>query len=164
MYKIIFGQHILLKLDHYLVRIVVLNIYYVWSMFSQNMHGLNLWTIKKLKHFFMVFFIFVVGINIHHYPIGNKPIDADYSALKKEIESSHKTPNFKAGDRLGITKYKNMFSKAYIKNFQKKYLWLILHWELMLGYISFTWRNNSRKLFWKRIVEQIINGLLSRTR
>ena len=31
----------------------------------------------------MVFFIFVVGINTHHYSIGNKPIDADYSALKK---------------------------------------------------------------------------------
>ena len=39
---------------------------------------------------------------------------------KKEIESSHKTPKFKAGERLRITKYKKMFSKAYIKNCPKE--------------------------------------------
>ena len=32
-----------------------------------------------------------------------KPIFAEYSALSKEFESSHKAPKFKIGDRVRIT-------------------------------------------------------------
>ena len=45
--KIIFGQQILLKQDHYLLLIVVLNIFYVWQTFSLTMHESNLWKIKS---------------------------------------------------------------------------------------------------------------------
>ena len=53
--KIIFGQQIYMKWDHYLLRIEVLNIYYVWQMFSPNMLGVDLWKTKKLKRFFFGF-------------------------------------------------------------------------------------------------------------
>ena len=48
-----------------------------------------------------------------------KPINADYSALTKDIESSHKPPKFKVDasqDKVRITKYKNIFSKVYTKS------------------------------------------------
>ena len=48
-----------------------------------------------------------------------KPIDADYSALSEENEMNLKAPNFKIGDRVIITKYKNIFSKGCTKR------WLI---------------------------------------
>ena len=44
--------------------------------------------------------------------MGKKTIDADYSALTEEIESRHKAPKFKVGDRVSIIKYKNIFSKG----------------------------------------------------
>ena len=50
--------------------------------------------------------------NTYHCSIGKKPIDVDYSALNEDIESSHKAPKFKVGDRVRITKYKNNFSKG----------------------------------------------------
>ena len=45
---------------------------------------------------------------------------ADYSALTEEIELSRKAPKFKVGDRVRITKYKNIFSKSYTKNWSKE--------------------------------------------
>ena len=54
--------------------------------------------------------------NTYHHTTGKKPIDADYSALTKEIEPSQKALKFKVSDRVKITKYKNMFSKGYTKN------------------------------------------------
>ena len=45
--------------------------------------------------------------NTYHRSIGKIPIDADYSALTKEIESIHKAPKFKIGDRNKITKLLN---------------------------------------------------------
>ena len=56
-----------------------------------------------------------------------KHIDADYSVLTKEIETNPKDPKFKVGNRVRITKYKNIFSTDYTNNWSKKYLWLILH-------------------------------------
>ena len=41
-----------------------------------------------------------------------KPINADYSALTEETESSHKAPKFKVGDKIRIAIYKNCFSKV----------------------------------------------------
>ena len=49
-----------------------------------------------------------------------KPIDADYSAMTEEIESTHKAPKFKVGDSVRITKYKNVFSKSYTKIWAKE--------------------------------------------
>ena len=60
-----------------------------------------------------------------------KPIHADYSALTKEIESSHKAPDFKVGDRNRITKYKNNFSKGYTGNWSKNLPKIVLCLEIL---------------------------------
>ena len=51
--------------------------------------------------------------------IGKKPVDADYSALNKEIETNPKSSKFKVGGRVIITKYKNIFSKSYSETWSK---------------------------------------------
>ena len=58
--------------------------------------------------------------NTYHCSIGKKPIDADYSDLTEEIESSYKTPKFKVRDRVRITKYKNICSKGYTENWSRE--------------------------------------------
>ena len=52
--------------------------------------------------------------NTYHHSIGKTHINADYSALSKEIETNPKARKF--GDRVRIAKCKNIFSKGYIKN------------------------------------------------
>ena len=76
--------------------------------------------------------------NIYHRSIVMKTIHADYSALPEEFESSHKTPRFKIGDdRVRITIYKNIFlANTTLENGQKKYLWLILYWKIILRCIK----------------------------
>ena len=59
--------------------------------------------------------------NIYHPSICKEPVNADYSVLTDEIESSHNVPKFKVGDRVRITKYKNIFSKSCSKIGPKKY-------------------------------------------
>ena len=54
--------------------------------------------------------------NTSHHCIDKKPINTDYSALNEKIETNHNAPKFKANDRVRITKYKNIFSKGYTKN------------------------------------------------
>ena len=54
--------------------------------------------------------------------MGKKHVDPDYSALTEEIESSHKAPKCKVGDRVKTTKYKNIFSKVYTKNWSGEIL------------------------------------------
>ena len=58
--------------------------------------------------------------NTVHRSIGKKPIDADYSALTQEIGTNPKAPKFKVGDRVKITKYKNIFSKGYSENWSRE--------------------------------------------
>ena len=58
--------------------------------------------------------------NNYNRSIGKKPIDADYSALTEETESSHNAPKFEVGDRVGITKYKIIFSKSYTNNWSRE--------------------------------------------
>ena len=41
--------------------------------------------------------------NAYHRSIGKRPVDADYFALTKEIESSRKSPKIKVGDRVRTT-------------------------------------------------------------
>ena len=57
--------------------------------------------------------------NTYHHSINKKPINADYSALTEKIETNLKFSKFKVNDRVKVTKYKNIFSKGYTKN------WLI---------------------------------------
>ena len=54
--------------------------------------------------------------NNYHRHIGKKPIDA----LSKEIELRDKAPEFKVGDRVRLTKYKNIFTKSYTANCSKE--------------------------------------------
>ena len=58
--------------------------------------------------------------NNYHRFIGRKPVNAGYSALTEEIESSHKASRFKISDRVRVTKYKNIFSKGYTKNWSRE--------------------------------------------
>ena len=54
--------------------------------------------------------------NTYHHFINKKPINANYSALTERIEA----PKFKLNDRVRITKYKNIFSKGYTKNWSRE--------------------------------------------
>ena len=47
-------------------------------------------------------------------------IDADYSALTKDIETNPKSPKLKVGGRININKYKNIFSTGYTGNGSKE--------------------------------------------
>ena len=47
-------------------------------------------------------------------------IHADYFALTGEIETNPKVPKFEVGDRVKITKYKNISSKGYINKWSKE--------------------------------------------
>ena len=63
----------------------------------------------------------------------------DYSALTKEIDSSHKAPKYKVGDRVK--------AKILSKIGQEKYLTLILYWKLILT----LWWCHARDLFGSQI-------------
>ena len=51
--------------------------------------------------------------NAYHCSIGKKPTDANYSTLTEKIETNPKAFKFTVGDRVRITKYKNIFCKSY---------------------------------------------------
>ena len=54
--------------------------------------------------------------NTYHHCINKKPINADYSALIKQIETNLKAPKIRVNNRVRITTYKHIFSKGYTKN------------------------------------------------
>ena len=59
--------------------------------------------------------------NAHHRAIKMKPVDVKdntYIDFKKEIND--KDPKFKAGDRVRISKYKNIFAKGYTLNWSEE--------------------------------------------
>ena len=58
--------------------------------------------------------------NTYHHSINKKPINADYSTLTEKIETNPKAPKFKVDDRVTITRYKNIFSKGYTKNWSRE--------------------------------------------
>ena len=58
--------------------------------------------------------------NTYHHSINKNPINADYSTLTEKIETNLKAPIFKVNDRVRITNYKNIFSKAYTENLSRK--------------------------------------------
>ena len=39
-----------------------------------------------------------------------------YSPLTEKVETNHKAPKFEINHRVGIAKYKNIFSKSYTEN------------------------------------------------
>ena len=59
--------------------------------------------------------------NTYHRTIKMKPIgvkDNTYINIDKEVNS--KNPKFKAGDRVRISKYKNIFAKGYTPNWSEE--------------------------------------------
>ena len=58
--------------------------------------------------------------NYYHPSIGKEPVDADYHALTEGIETNPEPLKFKVGDRVKITKDKNIFSTCCTKNWLKE--------------------------------------------
>ena len=63
--------------------------------------------------------------NAYHTTIKMKPIDVkDNTYINTDKETNDKDPKFKVGDRVRISKYKNIFAKGYNPNWSEKYLLL----------------------------------------
>ena len=64
--------------------------------------------------------------NTYHHSVDKKSMNADYFALTEKIKTNSKAPKFKVNDGVGITKYKNIFSKCYNDDWSKEIFILIL--------------------------------------
>ena len=61
--------------------------------------------------------------NTYHKTIKMKPVDVkDDTYISIGIEVNDKDPQFKVGDHVRISKYKNVFAKGYTLIGQKKFL------------------------------------------
>ena len=81
--------------------------------------------------------------NTYHCSIGKKKhCDIDYYIFTKEIETNPELCKFRVGDRVRITKYKNIFSKGYARNWSKDTDSVL---KTSLGRIKLK-KSNSRKL------------------
>ena len=58
--------------------------------------------------------------NNYHHSINKKPMNSDYSASTKKIDTNPIASKFKDNDRVRNTKYKNIFSKGYIENWSRE--------------------------------------------
>ena len=59
--------------------------------------------------------------NTYHTTIKMKPIDVkDNTYINTNKETNDKDPKFKVGDRVGISKYKNIFAKGYTLNWSEE--------------------------------------------
>ena len=59
--------------------------------------------------------------NTYHTTIKMKPIDVkDNTYLNTDKEINNKDPKFKVGDRVRISKYKNIFAKGYTPNWSEE--------------------------------------------
>ena len=59
--------------------------------------------------------------NTYHTIIKMKPIDLkDNTYINTDKEINNKDPKFKVGDRVRISKYKNIFAKGYIPNWSEE--------------------------------------------
>ena len=59
--------------------------------------------------------------NTHHKTIKVKPVDGKIDSFAEYNEESiEKDPKFKAGDRVRISKYKNIFAKGYVPNWSEE--------------------------------------------
>ena len=55
--------------------------------------------------------------NTYHTTIKMKPADVkDNTYINADKETNNKDPKFKVGDRVRISKYKNIFAKGYMPN------------------------------------------------
>ena len=73
--------------------------------------------------------------NNYHHSINKKPINANYSDLTEIIETNPIATKFKVDDRIGITKYKNIFSKDYTENWSREIFIIDSVWKLIIGLI-----------------------------
>ena len=61
--------------------------------------------------------------NTYHTTIKMKPIDVkDNTYINTDKETNDKDPKFKVGDRVRISKYKNIFAKGYTPNWSEEVL------------------------------------------
>ena len=61
--------------------------------------------------------------NTYHTTIKMKPIDVkDNTYINTDKETNDKDPKFKIGDRVRISKYKNIFAKGYTPNWSEEVL------------------------------------------
>ena len=59
--------------------------------------------------------------NTCHSTINMKPVDVKFSTyIDFGIENNDKDPKFKVGDHVRISKYKNIFAKAYVPNWSEE--------------------------------------------
>ena len=59
--------------------------------------------------------------NTYHTTIKMKPIDVkDNTYINTDKETNDKYPKFKVGDRVRISKYKNIFAKGYTPNWSEE--------------------------------------------
>ena len=59
--------------------------------------------------------------NTYHNTIEVKPIDVkDNTYINTDKEINNKDPKFKIGDRVGTSKYKNIFAKGYTPNWSEE--------------------------------------------
>ena len=59
--------------------------------------------------------------NTRHSAIKMKPIDVkDYKYINTDKKINNKDPKFKVGDRVRISKYKNVFAKGYVPNWSEE--------------------------------------------
>ena len=59
--------------------------------------------------------------NTYHITIIMKPIDVkDNTYINTDQEINSKDPNFKVGDHVRISKYKNIFAKDYTQNWSEE--------------------------------------------
>ena len=60
-------------------------------------------------------------INTYHRTIKMKPVDVKNNAyIDSNKEVNDKDPKFKVGDRVRISKYKNIFAKGYTPNWSEE--------------------------------------------
>ena len=63
--------------------------------------------------------------NTYHTTTKMKPIDVkDNTYINTDKDTNDNDPKFKVGDRVRISKYKNIFAKGYTPNWLKKYMLL----------------------------------------
>ena len=78
-------------------------------------------TISKNVYFDVLDYIVDKYNNSYHSTIKMKPIDVKDNTFTKYIEESNiKDPNFKIGDHVRISKYKNIFAKGYTPNWSEE--------------------------------------------
>ena len=59
--------------------------------------------------------------NTQHSTIKMKPIDVKYNTyINTDKKINNKDPKFKVGDRVRISKYKNVFTKGYVPNWSEE--------------------------------------------